>query len=46
MLSPLLKMSKEIVTTVSMMPWKVTKIVAEETFNAIIKAGKKACKIF
>ena len=46
MLSPLLQMAKKTVETVSMMPWKVTKIVAEETFNAIIKAGKKACKIF
>ena len=46
MLSPLLKMSKEIVTTVSTMAFKATYEIAKATADAIIKAGKKACKIF
>ena len=46
MLSPLLQMSKEIVTTVSMMPFKALYAIPKATADAIIKAGKKACKIF
>lgn len=46
MLSPLLKMAKETVTTVSMLPLQATYMIAKATADTIIKAGKKVSRIF
>ena len=46
MLDPLLSKSVKIAGSVCMMPFKATYEIAKATANAIIKAGKKACKIF
>ena len=46
MLSPLLQMAKKTVETVSMMPFQALYVIPKATADAIIKAGKKTCKIF
>jgi hypothetical protein len=46
MLDPLLSQAVKIAGTVSMMPFKATYEIAKATADAIIKAGKKASRIF